>query len=120
MPGMANDAMSCLSEREAFRAMTLFLTEYYDRAGDGLVTLLADITIESDGDPLDPAAGMTGSGVSARSRPGQATSRSFFVSREPGVCRTAPARPKHKHWSGPGRSASRVPWSANQALPRVA
>ena len=56
MPGMANDAMSCLSEREAFRAMTLFLTEYYDRAGDGLVTLLADITIESDGDPLDPAA----------------------------------------------------------------
>ena len=53
---MADDAMSRLSEREAFRAMTLFLTEYYERAGDDLVTLLADITIESDGDTLDPAA----------------------------------------------------------------
>ena len=55
MPGMADDAMSRLSEREAFRAMTLFLTEYYERAGD-LVTLLADITVESDGRTLDPAA----------------------------------------------------------------
>ncbi|HEX4345398.1 MAG TPA: hypothetical protein VHZ31_07545 [Solirubrobacteraceae bacterium] len=45
-----------LSEREAFEAMTRFLTEYYERAGDDLVTLLADIEIESDGGTLDPAA----------------------------------------------------------------
>jgi hypothetical protein len=45
-----------LSEHEAFRAMTLFLTQYYARAGDYLVTLLADIGIEADGQTLDPAA----------------------------------------------------------------
>ena len=45
-----------LSEHEAFRAMTLFLTQYYERAGDDLVTLLADIGIEADGRTLDPAA----------------------------------------------------------------
>jgi len=45
-----------LSEREAFQAMTQFLTEFYDRAGNDMETLLADITIESDGMTLDPAA----------------------------------------------------------------
>jgi hypothetical protein len=45
-----------LSEREAFEAMTRFLNEYYARAGDDLVTLLADLGIERDGDTLDPAA----------------------------------------------------------------
>ena len=48
--------MNQLSEREAFEAMTRFLTEFYDRAGNDLETLLADITIESDGVTLDPAA----------------------------------------------------------------
>jgi hypothetical protein len=36
--------------------MTRFLTEYYERAGDDLATLLADIGIEPDGGTLDPAA----------------------------------------------------------------
>jgi hypothetical protein len=45
-----------LSEHEAFRAMTLFLTQYYERAGDDLATLLADIGIEANGQTLDPAA----------------------------------------------------------------
>jgi hypothetical protein len=45
-----------LSEHEAFRAMTLFLTQYHARAGDDLVTLLADIGIEANGQTLDPAA----------------------------------------------------------------
>ena len=45
-----------LDERQAFRAMTLFLRQYYERAGDDLATLLADISIERDGGTLDPAA----------------------------------------------------------------
>jgi hypothetical protein len=45
-----------LREREAFQAMTQFLSEFYDRAGNDMETLLADITIESDGMTLDPAA----------------------------------------------------------------
>jgi hypothetical protein len=49
-------AMAELSVREAFEAMARFLTEYHERAGDDLVTLLADIGIESDGGTLDPAA----------------------------------------------------------------
>ena len=48
--------MHQLSETEAFRAMTQFLSEYYDRAGNDMETLLADIAIESDGMTLDPAA----------------------------------------------------------------
>lgn len=48
--------MTDLSEREAFQAMTLFLKQYYERAGDDLITLLADIEIEPDGGTLDPAA----------------------------------------------------------------
>ena len=36
--------------------MTLFLRQYYERAGDDLATLLADISIERDGGTLDPAA----------------------------------------------------------------
>jgi hypothetical protein len=48
--------MASLSEREAFQAMTLFLQEFYARAGNDIETLLADITIEADGGTLDPAA----------------------------------------------------------------
>jgi hypothetical protein len=48
--------MTELSEREAFEAMRRFLTEFYDRAGNDMETLLADITIEVDGGTLDPAA----------------------------------------------------------------
>jgi len=48
--------MPQLSERETFEALTPFLNQYYERAGDDLVTLMADITIESDGGTLDPAA----------------------------------------------------------------
>ncbi len=42
--------------REAFIALRLFLEQYYQRAGNDLETLIADITIERDGQPLDPAA----------------------------------------------------------------
>ena len=45
-----------LSEREAFEAMRLFLDAFYERAGDDLDTLRADLSIEADGEPLDPAA----------------------------------------------------------------
>jgi hypothetical protein len=48
--------VSELSEQEAFRAMTLFLGQFYERAGDDLTTLMADISIEPDGGTLDPAA----------------------------------------------------------------
>jgi hypothetical protein len=36
--------------------MTLFLDQFYARAGDDLVTLMADISIEPDDGTLDPAA----------------------------------------------------------------
>ncbi len=45
-----------LTEKQAFEAMTRFLNQYYARAGDDLVTLMADIEIEADGGTLDPAA----------------------------------------------------------------
>jgi hypothetical protein len=45
-----------MDERQAFRAMTLFLGRFYERAGKDMETLLADITIEGDGVTLDPAA----------------------------------------------------------------
>ncbi len=45
-----------LTDREAFIAMRLFLEQFYARAGNDMETLIADITIESDGEPLDPAA----------------------------------------------------------------
>lgn len=48
--------MADLTEREAFDAMRLFLQEYYERAGEDLVTLLAGMEIESDGGTSDPAA----------------------------------------------------------------
>lgn len=48
--------MSTLSDRDAFIAMGLFLEQYYSRAGGDMETLIADISIEADGEPLDPAA----------------------------------------------------------------
>ena len=48
--------MDELNEREAFQAMTLFLNRSAERAGDDLLTLLADITLRPDGGPFDPAA----------------------------------------------------------------
>jgi hypothetical protein len=48
--------MYSLSEEEAFKAMTLFLDQFYGRAGDDLVTLMADVSLEKDGSTLDPAA----------------------------------------------------------------
>ena len=48
--------MNKLDEREAFRAMTLFLTQFAERAGNDLLTLLSDISIRPDGGTFDPAA----------------------------------------------------------------
>jgi hypothetical protein len=45
-----------INDREAFVAMKLFLEQFYARAGNDMETLIADITLESDGKPLDPAA----------------------------------------------------------------
>jgi hypothetical protein len=45
-----------LSETEAFLVMSQFLSEFYNRAGSDMETLLADLTIESDGMTLDSAA----------------------------------------------------------------
>ena len=48
--------MHKLDEHEAFRAMTMFLTQFAERAGDDLLTLMSDITIGPDGGTFDPAA----------------------------------------------------------------
>jgi hypothetical protein len=45
-----------LNEREAFEAMSKFLWQYANRAGDELFNLLGDIHLEPDGHPTDPAA----------------------------------------------------------------
>jgi hypothetical protein len=45
-----------LDEREAFLAMSRFLWQFANRAGDDLMTLLGDIAIDTDGDTNDPAA----------------------------------------------------------------
>lgn len=45
-----------LTEQEAFLALDLFLSQYYARAGNDLATLMADISVETDGGTLDPAA----------------------------------------------------------------
>jgi len=45
-----------ISERQAFVTLRLFLEQYYTRAGNDMETLIADVTLESDGEPLDPAA----------------------------------------------------------------
>lgn len=45
-----------LTPRQAFLAMTDFIWEFSQRAGDDLLTLIGDTGIEADGDPTDPAA----------------------------------------------------------------
>ena len=45
-----------LTPRQAFRAMTDFVWEFAQRAGDDLLTLIGDTEIESDGEPADLAA----------------------------------------------------------------
>jgi hypothetical protein len=51
-----DDGDTVITEREAFIAMRLFLEQFYARAGNDMETLIADITLESDGKSLDPAA----------------------------------------------------------------
>lgn len=48
--------MDGLTDREAFDAMSMFINQYAERAGDDLITLLGDIQTENDGMPTDPAA----------------------------------------------------------------
>jgi hypothetical protein len=48
--------MYTLDEKEAFAAMTLFLTAFYRRTNGDMATLMADIEIQSDGLTNDPAA----------------------------------------------------------------
>jgi len=48
--------MYVLDEHQAFAAMSIFLARFYAEAGNDMETLLADITLEADGQPLDPAA----------------------------------------------------------------
>lgn len=45
-----------LTAREGLVAMGLFLEQFYKRAGNDMETLIADITLESDGMTGDPAA----------------------------------------------------------------
>ena len=45
-----------MDEAEAFRAMSRFLLQFANRAGDDLLTLIGDVHIEPDGGPFDPAA----------------------------------------------------------------
>ena len=45
-----------MDERTAFEAMSLFLNQFAQRAGDDLLTLLSDITLDEDGNTFDPAA----------------------------------------------------------------
>lgn len=45
-----------LTNIEAFAVMRCYLEEFCARAGNDMETLIADITIEEDGRPLDPAA----------------------------------------------------------------
>ena len=44
-----------LTPRQAFLAMTDFIWEFAQRAGDDLITLIGDTGIEADDGPTDPA-----------------------------------------------------------------
>lgn len=50
------DGGDFISTREAFLAMSDFLWEYANRAGDDLLTLIGDTDLEADRQPTDPAA----------------------------------------------------------------
>jgi hypothetical protein len=45
-----------ITPRQAFLAMTDFIWQFAQRAGDDLMTLIGDTGIEEDGGPTDPAA----------------------------------------------------------------
>ena len=45
-----------LTPRQAFLAMTDFIWQFAQRAGDDLLTLIGDTGLEADGEPTDPAA----------------------------------------------------------------
>lgn len=49
-------ADTVLTVREAFLAMTDFIWEFGQSAGDDLLTLIGDTDIEADGGPTDPGA----------------------------------------------------------------
>jgi hypothetical protein len=56
MSSLESNADQPLTPREAFLAMADYIWEYGQRAGDDLITLIGDTTIEADGGPFDPAA----------------------------------------------------------------
>ena len=45
-----------LTTKEAFLVMSDFVGQFYERAGDDMVTLIADIAMGADDMPWDPAA----------------------------------------------------------------
>jgi hypothetical protein len=45
-----------LTSREAFLAMSDFIWQFGQRAGDDLLTLLGDTDLQADGEPTDPAS----------------------------------------------------------------
>lgn len=45
-----------LTVQQAFLVMTDFIWEFAQRAGDDLLTLIGDTSLEADGGPTDPAA----------------------------------------------------------------
>lgn len=49
-----------MDEREAFVAMSRFVWQFGNRAGNDLLTLLGDIGIEADGGTTIPPRGTTG------------------------------------------------------------
>lgn len=55
MPHPDSSAMSNLTEREAFLAMSEFIWRFACRAGDDLLTLVGDTDLLDDGEPTDPA-----------------------------------------------------------------
>lgn len=50
------DRDDLLTSRQAFLAMSDFIWQFGQRAGDDLLTLIGDTGIEADGGPTDPAA----------------------------------------------------------------
>ncbi|WP_022894477.1 hypothetical protein [Agromyces subbeticus] len=55
-PDNGDSEADLISTEEAFLAMTDFIWQFAQRAGDDLLTLIGDTGIEADGGPTDPAA----------------------------------------------------------------
>ena len=45
-----------LTPEQAFAALTLFVNQFADRAGNDLLTLIGDIQLDDQGHTFDPAA----------------------------------------------------------------